>query len=55
MLVVLHFHALAHSPLQIALLFLFYEIFGVITNLVGGWLGAGWGSTVPCRSAWRCR
>ena len=43
MLVVLHFHALGYSPLQIALLFLFYEIFGVITNLLGGWLGARWG------------
>lgn len=40
MLVVLHFHQLGYSPLQIALLFLFYEIFGVITNLFGGWLGA---------------
>lgn len=40
MLVVLHFYALGYSPLQVALLFLFYEIFGVITNLVGGWLGA---------------
>ncbi|MBV1790255.1 organoarsenical effux MFS transporter ArsJ [Marinobacterium sp. D7] len=40
MLVVLHFHTLGYSPLEIALLFLFYEIFGVITNLVGGWLGA---------------
>lgn len=40
MLVVLHFHGLGYSPLQIALLFLFYEIFGVITNLFGGWLGA---------------
>jgi len=40
MLVVLHFHQLGYSPLQVALLFLFYEIFGVITNLVGGWLGA---------------
>src|SRR5690554_1876281 len=40
MLVVLHFHQLGYSPLEIALLFLFYEIFGVITNLVGGWLGA---------------
>lgn len=40
MLVVLHFHELGYSPLEIALLFLFYEIFGVITNLVGGWLGA---------------
>lgn len=40
MLVVLHFHSLGYAPLEIALLFLFYEIFGVITNLVGGWLGA---------------
>jgi predicted MFS family arabinose efflux permease len=40
MLVVLHFYQLGYSPLQIAMLFVFYEIFGVITNLVGGWLGA---------------
>lgn len=40
MLVVLHFHALGYSPLQIAALFLFYEFFGVVTNLLGGWLGA---------------
>ncbi|MDO6776010.1 organoarsenical effux MFS transporter ArsJ [Shewanella sp. 3_MG-2023] len=40
MLVVLYFHHLGYSPLNIAMLFLFYEIFGVVTNLVGGWLGA---------------
>ena len=40
MLVVLHFHALGYTPLQIAALFLFYEIVGVVTNLVGGYLGA---------------
>jgi len=40
MLVVLYFHQLGYSPFAIAMLFLFYEIFGVITNLVGGWLGA---------------
>ncbi len=40
MLVVLHFHQLGYSPLQIAALFLFYEIFGVLTNLFGGYLGA---------------
>lgn len=40
MLVVLHFHQLGYSPLQVAMLFLFYEAFGVVTNLVGGWLGA---------------
>ena len=40
MLVVLYFHQLGFSPLKIAMLFLFYEVFGVITNLIGGWLGA---------------
>ncbi|RKF12785.1 MFS transporter [Alginatibacterium sediminis] len=40
MLVVLHFHRLGYSPFEVAMLFLFYEVFGVITNLVGGWLGA---------------
>ncbi len=40
MLVVLYFHQLGYSPLNIAMLFLFYEFFGVVTNLVGGWLGA---------------
>ena len=40
MLVVLHFHRLGYTPLEVAALFLFYEIFGVVTNLTGGWLGA---------------
>lgn len=40
MLVVLHFHQLGYSPLQIAALFLFYEMFGIVTNLFGGYLGA---------------
>ncbi|MCB1865723.1 MAG: organoarsenical effux MFS transporter ArsJ [Chromatiales bacterium] len=40
MLVVLHFHRLGYSPFEVAMLFLFYEFFGVVTNLVGGWLGA---------------
>ena len=40
MLVVLHFQQIGYSPLQIAALFLFYEVFGVITNLFGGYLGA---------------
>ena len=40
MLVVLYFHDLGYSALAIASLFLFYEFFGVITNLIGGWLGA---------------
>jgi len=40
MLVVLYFHLLGYSPFEVAMLFLFYELFGVVTNLVGGWLGA---------------
>lgn len=40
MLVVLYFHQLGYDALQVAFLFLFYEFFGVITNLFGGWLGA---------------
>lgn len=40
MLVLLYFYQLGYSPLALASLFLFYEFFGVLTNLVGGWLGA---------------
>jgi MFS family permease len=40
MLVVLYFYDLGYSTLEIASLFLFYEFFGVVTNLIGGWLGA---------------
>ncbi len=43
MLVVLYFHQLGYSALEVAMLFLFYEFFGVVTNLFGGWLGARWG------------
>lgn len=40
MLVLLHFNTLGYTPFQIASLFLFYEFFGIVTNLVGGWIGA---------------
>ncbi|HAU02422.1 MAG TPA: MFS transporter, partial [Porticoccaceae bacterium] len=43
MLVVLFFHSLGFSPLEIAGLFLLYEFFGVVTNLIGGWLAAAIG------------
>jgi hypothetical protein len=43
MLVVFHFHQLGYSTLEIALLFLFYEFFGIVTNLYGGWLGGRFG------------
>ena len=40
MLVVLYFHQLGYDALEVAFLFIFYEFFGVVTNLLGGWLGA---------------
>lgn len=40
MLVLLYFYQLGYSPLALAMLFVLYEFFGVVTNLVGGWLGA---------------
>lgn len=40
MLAVLYFHLLGYSPLEVAMLFLFYKIFGIVTKMVGGWLGA---------------
>jgi len=43
MLVVLYFHQLGYAPLAVAMLFLFYELFGVVTNLIGGWLGSIFG------------
>lgn len=46
MLVLLHFHALGYSAVQIAFLFLLYEFFGVVTNLVGGWIGSHMGLKV---------
>ncbi|WP_321396743.1 organoarsenical effux MFS transporter ArsJ [Emcibacter sp.] len=39
MLVLLHFHALGYSPLELATLFLLYEVCGIVTNLTGGWVG----------------
>ena len=43
MLVVLYFYQLGYSPLEIAMLFLFYEMCGVITNLIGGWMASKMG------------
>jgi hypothetical protein len=40
MLVLLHFNQLGYSPVAIAFLFLAYEFMGVITNLLGGWVGS---------------
>ena len=38
MLVLLHFNQLGYTPVQLAFLFLLYEFFGIVTNLVGGWV-----------------
>ena len=43
MLVLFYFYELGYSPFAVASLFLFYEIFGIVTNLVGGWLAARFG------------
>ena len=43
MLVLLHFHSLGFSPVQLAYLFVLYEIAGVITNLSAGWIAARFG------------
>lgn len=46
MLVVLHFHQLGFSPLEVAMLFVLYEFFGIVTNLAGGWLAARLGLNI---------
>ena len=40
MLVVLHFYRLGYDAVSIAFLFLFYEFFGIVTNLFGGWIAS---------------
>ena len=40
MLVLLHFNALGYTPFQLAFLFVLYELCGVFTNLIGGWIGS---------------
>jgi len=40
LLVLFYFFERGYSPLAVASLFIFYEVFGVVTNLVGGWLAA---------------
>jgi len=45
-LVLFYFFELGYTPLEVASLFIFYEVFGVITNLVGGYIGARLGLKV---------
>jgi len=43
MLVLLHFHMLGFSPVQLAYLFVLYEVAGMLTNLCAGWIAARFG------------
>ncbi|MBV0910938.1 organoarsenical effux MFS transporter ArsJ [Anianabacter salinae] len=45
MLVLLHFHTLGFTPIQLAYLFLLYEFMGMVTNLSAGWIAARFGLT----------
>jgi MFS family permease len=45
-LVLFYFDRLGYTPLQVASLFVLYEVAGVVTNLVGGFLAARWGLKV---------
>lgn len=38
MLVLLYFYQKGYTAIEVAMLFLFYEVFGIVTNLIGGWL-----------------
>jgi len=43
MLVLFYFYQLGYTTFQVASLFLFYELFGIITNLCGGYLATRFG------------
>ncbi|MGR3503971.1 organoarsenical effux MFS transporter ArsJ [Pseudaestuariivita sp.] len=45
MLVLLHFHTLGFSAVQLAYLFVLYEVAGMVTNLCAGWIAARFGLT----------
>ncbi len=43
MLVLFHFFKLGYSPFTLAFLFLLYELAGIVSNLIGGWLATRFG------------
>jgi hypothetical protein len=43
MLVLFYFSSLGYTPFQVAMLFVGYEVFGILTNLFGGYLAARFG------------
>jgi hypothetical protein len=46
MLVLLHFNGLGFTPIQLAWLFLLYEVAGIVTNLAAGWIAARFGLAI---------
>ena len=50
MLVLLYFNGLGYSPVALAFLFLAYEFMGVVTNLLGGWVGTRTGLGLTLRA-----
>ncbi|MDO8983101.1 organoarsenical effux MFS transporter ArsJ [Cypionkella sp.] len=46
MLVLLHFNGLGFKPIQLAWLFLLYELAGIVTNLAAGWIAARFGLAI---------
>lgn len=43
LLVLFYFYEQGYTPFQLATVFAFYEVFGIVTNLVGGFLAARFG------------
>ncbi|MFZ9682023.1 MAG: organoarsenical effux MFS transporter ArsJ [Cephaloticoccus sp.] len=46
MLVLLHFFNLGYAPVTLAFLFVLYELCGIVTNLLGGWIASRLGLRV---------
>ena len=46
MLVLLHFHTIGFTPIQLSYLFLLYEFAGIITNLYAGWIAKKFGLSI---------
>lgn len=55
MLVLLHFHRLGYSPIDIVVLFLLYEGMGVVTNFLGGWIGSRYGLRITLFAGLGCQ
>lgn len=45
-IILFNFHLLGFSPLDLAYLFLVYELMGIVTNLLAGWIAARFGLNI---------